>query len=41
MTGVRVARGEVRGGELPLLLIEAAPAVVEGGGAKLMIAAEG
>ena len=37
--GVRVVRGEVRGGE-PLLLMETAPTVVEGGGARLMMAAE-
>lgn len=39
MTGVRVVRGEVRGGDPPpLLLKEEPPAVVEGGGARLMIA---
>lgn len=38
MTGVRVVRGEVRGGEPPLLK-GVAPVVVEGGGARLMIAA--
>ena len=38
MTGVRVVRGEVRG--VPLLFTEIAATVVEGGGARLMIAIE-
>ncbi len=38
MTGVKVVRGEVRGGDPPPRLLK--ETVVEGGGARLMIAGE-